>query len=164
MGYIEFGNKAAGMPWEFNDGGRKAAGYKGFAGDCAVRAMAIAMRRPYAEMYGELREANESYAATRRNRVAKVLRRRGSTPRNGNFTDVMHGVFKRHGWLWTPTMGIGTGCTVRMEHGNFGVGRYVLRVSRHFVAVIDGVAQDTHDPSRNGRRCVYGYWCEGSEQ
>jgi len=24
--------------------------------------------------------------------------------------------------------------------------------------VLDGVIHDTHDPSRGGRRCVYGYW------
>ncbi len=29
---------------------------------------------------------------------------------------------------------------------------------RHYTAVIDGVINDTHDPSREGTRCVYGYW------
>jgi hypothetical protein len=37
-------------------------------------------------------------------------------------------------------------------------GRLVVRVSRHMCAVIDGVIHDTHDPSRAGTRCVYGYW------
>jgi hypothetical protein len=31
-------------------------------------------------------------------------------------------------------------------------------VSRHAVAVIDGVIHDTYDCSRGGKRCVYGYW------
>jgi hypothetical protein len=31
-------------------------------------------------------------------------------------------------------------------------------VSKHYCAVIDGVIHDTSDPSRDGTRCVYGYW------
>jgi hypothetical protein len=37
-------------------------------------------------------------------------------------------------------------------------GRLIARCSRHLVAVIDGVIHDTHDSSRDGTRCVYGYW------
>lgn len=29
-----------------------------------------------------------------------------------------------------------------------------------YAAVVDGVVRDTHDPSRDGTRCVYGYWRE----
>lgn len=36
----------------------------------------------------------------------------------------------------------------------------VVRLSKHFTAVIDGVVHDTHDPSRDGTRCVYGIWRE----
>lgn len=28
----------------------------------------------------------------------------------------------------------------------------------HYTAVIDGIIHDTHDCSRDGSRCVYGYW------
>ena len=38
------------------------------------------------------------------------------------------------------------------------MGRLVVSLSRHWTAVIDGVIFDTHDPSRRGTRCVYGYW------
>jgi hypothetical protein len=31
-------------------------------------------------------------------------------------------------------------------------------VSRHMVAVIDGVVYDNHDSTRGGSRAVYGYW------
>ena len=37
-------------------------------------------------------------------------------------------------------------------------GRLIVSVSRHLCAVIDGVLYDTHDCSRSGTRCVYGYW------
>jgi hypothetical protein len=39
--------------------------------------------------------------------------------------------------------------------------RDVARLSRHLCAVVDGVVHDTFDPSRDGTRCVYGYWKEG---
>ena len=39
------------MDFVYNDGGRAAAGYKGRAGDCAVRAIAIATPKPYQEVY-----------------------------------------------------------------------------------------------------------------
>ena len=35
------------MNYKHNDGGRKAAGYKGVAGDCGARAMAIALQLDY---------------------------------------------------------------------------------------------------------------------
>lgn len=40
----------------YNDGGRAVAGYKGQAGDCVARAIAIASGRPYAEIYARLAE------------------------------------------------------------------------------------------------------------
>jgi len=65
---------------------------------------------------------------------------------------------KSFGWTWTATMGIGTGCTVHLADGELPMGTLIVSVSRHLVAVIDGVIQDTHDCSRGGTRCVYGYW------
>ncbi len=38
------------------------------------------------------------------------------------------------------------------------MGRLIVSVSKHMTAVIDGVIHDTHNPSRDGTRCVYGYW------
>jgi hypothetical protein len=37
-------------------------------------------------------------------------------------------------------------------------GTLIVKVSKHLSAVIDGVIQDTHNPSRGGTRCVYGYY------
>ena len=44
---------------EFNDGGRAAAGYKGQAGDCVVRSIAIVTGLPYQKVYNQLFKANE---------------------------------------------------------------------------------------------------------
>jgi hypothetical protein len=35
------------FPFQLNDGGRDAAGFKGGAGDCVVRSIAIAANLPY---------------------------------------------------------------------------------------------------------------------
>jgi hypothetical protein len=42
------------MPFVYDDGGRRAAGYRGDAGDCVVRALAIASQVPYATVYTAL--------------------------------------------------------------------------------------------------------------
>jgi folate-dependent phosphoribosylglycinamide formyltransferase PurN len=55
-------------------------------------------------------------------------------------------------------MNIGSGCTVHLRADELPGGTIVCQCSRHLVAVVDGVLQDTHDSSRSGTRCVYGYW------
>jgi hypothetical protein len=55
-------------------------------------------------------------------------------------------------------MQIGSGCTVHLKSNELPTGRLVVRCSKHVVAVIDGALHDNHDSSRNGTRCVYGYW------
>jgi hypothetical protein len=55
-------------------------------------------------------------------------------------------------------MRIGSGCTVHLRADELPPGRLIVNVSRHTVAVIDGVIHDTYDPSRDGTRCVYGYF------
>jgi hypothetical protein len=55
-------------------------------------------------------------------------------------------------------MSIGSGCTVHLRDGELPMGRLIVSVSLHLVAVIDGIIHDTHDCSRDGTRCVYGYW------
>jgi hypothetical protein len=62
------------------------------------------------------------------------------------------------GFEWVPTMRIGQGCRVHLRADELPMGSLVVEVSRHSTAVIDGVIHDKYDPSRNGKRCVYGYW------
>lgn len=38
----------------YSDGGRTEAGFKGSAGDCVCRAIAIATAKPYREVYDQL--------------------------------------------------------------------------------------------------------------
>lgn len=141
------------MRFEYNDGGRAAAGYKGEAGDCGARAIAIATRRPYQEVYDAIN------VLAKRERRGK-RKRKISTARDGVYVQTMHRYMEQIGWEWVPTMRIGSGCTVHMREDELPAGRLILRVSKHYCAVIDGIICDTYDPSREGTRCVYGYWKE----
>jgi hypothetical protein len=167
------------MPWRYHDGGRKAAGYTGATGDCVCRAIAIATGRSYAHVYASL---NELEAMTTRRRLTK------GSARTGVNKDVIRKYLTAAGWVFTPTMGIGTGCKVHLAPGELpvGGGPMIVSVSRHLTCVINGVIYDTHDPQRDplpifggervrdkdgqwrnpivaiqGGRCVYGYWRPG---
>ncbi|MGH2478016.1 MAG: hypothetical protein ACRDIL_22445 [Candidatus Limnocylindrales bacterium] len=59
-------------------------------------------------------------------------------------------------------MAIGSGWRVHLRADELPAGWLIVQLSGHVTAVIDGVVHDTHDPSRHGTRCVYGYWTRGS--
>lgn len=146
------------LAFHHNDGGRVAAGFQGGAGDCVVRAIAIAARLPYLQVYEDLRAANALYAVERNDKLARRLTAKGASPRNGNHRNVFHSYILSHGFDWVPTMKVGAGCQVHMRANELPTGRLIVKVSKHLTAVIDGVIQDTHNPSRAGSRCVYGYY------
>ena len=169
------------MKFVYDDGGRKEEGYKGHAGDCVCRAIAIVGGIPYGLVYAELAHG------TANERKTKHSKNSGSrTARNGIFTSRkwFKDYMRRLGFRWVPTMQVGSGCKVHLTDGELPNGRLVVAVSKHYTAVIDGVIHDTYDPQReahcgvpdhgqalrsgetrqNGwinsiqRRCVYGYW------
>lgn len=134
----------------YDDGGRRAAGYKGRSGDCVTRAIAIAAVLPYQTVYDAI------------NATAQRERPRKGNVRSSAREGVHKGTSKRYlaslGATWTPTMGIGTGCTTHLREDELPMGRLVVSLSGHYAAVINGVLRDTSDCSREGTRCVYGYW------
>lgn len=140
-----------------SDGGRVAAGFKGEAGDCATRAIAIATGMPYLDVYDKLNEIGQ--------RERTGCRKRGrSHARTGVWRFAMHRFMESIGWKFTATMHIGSGCKVHVRADELPAGRLVLSLSRHYAAVIDGVLHDSHDSSRDGTRCVYGYWSKGESR
>jgi hypothetical protein len=155
-----------GIAFAQDDGGRGAAGFKGSAGDCVCRAIAIATDKPYREVYEELTARttawlDEPARGKRQRRAKERANRSGASPRNGVWPEVSRRYLADLGWSWVPTMSIGSGCTVHVRAGELPPGRLILKLSGHFAAVIDGVLHDTHDCSRGGTRCVYGYWQRG---
>lgn len=140
------------IEWVRHDGGRAAAGFRGATGDCATRAIAIAAQLDYRDVYDRINEL------ARRERTGK-RKRTVSNARLGVHRVTMHRLLVEElGATWTPTMTIGSGCTVHVRADELPAGRLVLNLSRHFAAVLDGVLYDNHDCSRGGTRCVYGYW------
>jgi len=164
------------MEFNYNDGGRSAAGYKGKTGDCVCRSICIATGLPYQKIYDELAKGNAMQ------RKSKHTAKKGKTAAHGInttrkwFKDYM----KSLGFEWVATMGIGTGCKVHLIADELPKGRLVVCVSKHMTAVIDGVINDTYNPCRAdssgiagswmkvengietrgtiGERCVYGYY------
>lgn len=143
------------MRFEFNDGGRSAAGYKGFAGDCVCRSICIAAGLPYQQVYDRLTAGKASQRKGKdKSRKWHTSARDGVYVKRKWFQEYM----KQLGFLWVPTMAVGQGCKVHLREEELPKGRLVVAVSRHYTAVIDGVIHDNHNPDRDGQRCVYGYF------
>jgi hypothetical protein len=139
------------MDFVFHDGGRAAAGYKGKTGDCVTRSIAIATGKPYQEVY----DALNLLAQTERKGKRK---RKRSNSRTGVFRKTYQCYLESLGWRWLSTMSIGSGCRVHLLALELPPGPLIVKVSRHLTAVIDGILYDTHNCSRGGTRCVYGYF------
>ncbi len=139
------------MEFVFHDGGRAAAGYQGKTGDCVARSIAIATERTYKEVYDALNRFAQAERITKR-------KRRRSSSRTGVYRLTYQAYLESLGWRWTSTMSIGSGCKIHLRPSELPRGPLIVKVSRHLTAVIDGVLYDTHDCSRGGTRCVYGYF------
>lgn len=147
--------RMGGIKFKYNDGGRAAAGYKGHTGDCVCRAIAIATGKPYQEIYDALAEGNVSQRKTKHSKKPRQrTAANGINTRRKWFNDYMQSL----GFKWVPTMLVGQGCKVHLRSDELPKGRLVVNVSKHFTTMIDGVINDTYDPSRMGKRCVYGYY------
>ena len=132
------------MEFVYDDGGRSKY-FKGETRDCVVRAIAIATGKDYKEVYDYI------YKYT------------GKSPRTGVSKKNTRKILKHYGFEWVPTMLVGQGCKVHLCKEELPRGTIIVSVSKHIVCVKDGVVYDTRDCSRNGRRCVYGYFTKGGE-
>lgn len=135
----------------FNDGGREEAGFSGITGDCAARALAIAAQIPYIDAYNLINQAAQGERCGKRKRGI-------SNARTGVYGATIRRLMAKLGWQWVSCMGIGTGCKVHLRAEELPPGRLICVVSKHYCAVIDGVLHDLYDCSREGTRCVYGYF------
>ena len=150
------------LEFKMDDGGRAAAGYKGKTGDCVVRSIAIVTGLSYQKIYDDLYQANEVFRTTSKTKLARGLKRKNDSPRTGTHRAVLKKYLLELGWDWTPTMFIGQGCKVHLKKGELPSGNIIVSCSKHITAVKDGVLHDSYDCSRNGTRCVYGYWSKSN--
>lgn len=138
------------MEFKFNDGGRSQY-FKGFTGDCVTRAIAIATGLDYKKVYDDLNEL------AKKEKIGK--RKRGkSNSRTGVYKNTFRKYLEGIGWKFVPTMKIGSGCQVHLRSEELPSGTIICSVSHHLCCVIDGVLNDTSDCTRDGNRCVYGYF------
>jgi hypothetical protein len=148
----------------YSDGGRKAAGFPdNKRSDCVVRAIAIATGIAYAEVYKAIGEGQEAQRSSRR--LPRGSRRgwapdQGVAVRRKWFAEYMTSL----GWEFIATMRIGSGCRVHLRADELPSEPIICSVSRHYVAVINGVIHDTGNPDRDGTRCVYGYWIRRNQK
>lgn len=144
------------MDFVYNDGGR-AKYFKGSSGDCVTRAISIATGKDYKDVY----DLVNSYA--KKERVGK--RKKGiSDARTGVYKNTVYRILTDLGYKWIPTMGFGTGCQVHLKKEELPSGTIIVRLSKHLTTVVDGVINDTYNPSRNGCRCVYGYYIKDEKK
>lgn len=132
------------LEFKYNDGGRSKYYTATKVGDCVVRAISIASGEDYKKVY-DFASKSEKDAGRKR------------SARNGVST--FRKVASHFGGVWHPLSGIGSGCKAHLCKDEIPMtGNIVCQVSKHLTAVIDGVINDTYDCSREGTRCVYGYW------
>lgn len=143
-------SKSSTPAFVYDDGGRAQAGFKGKTSDCVCRSLAIITQIPYEQVYDQIRTFLNSQP---NRRSAKP-----SSPRTGVSKADTQRLMQHYGGIWHPTMQIGKGCTVHLRQSELPAGRLIVNLTRHVAAVIDGQVHDNHDCSRNGTRCVYGYW------
>jgi hypothetical protein len=140
---------------QYDDGGREAAGFKGRAGDCVVRALAIATGTDYRKVYDYCRnrmrsrytisdETRERLSDAQLKRV-KQRYTRWASPRTGVPSTVYEPWLKDRGFRKRK---VKERMLLRDMPCEFGT-VYVVRVRRnghrngHLVAVIDGTIHDT---------------------
>lgn len=140
------------VDYRYDDGGRADAGFKGSTGDCGVRAAAIVTGVPYKLVYTQLQTLQTAYNAKKRH-----TKQSHASVRNGVWKEVMDMFMRSHGWHWVPLAAIG-GAVVRVEDcaARWPTGRVVMRLARHFSALVDGVNRDTWQ--QIGPKRVYGVW------
>lgn len=140
------------MKFVYSDGGRSKY-FKGEADDCVCRAICNATGLDYKLVYDMINQ----FAKAERKSKRKTGK---SSARNGVYKNTTKKVIEDWlGWEWVPTMHIGEGCTVHLREGELlEYHPIIVQVSRHLTCVHNGVIYDTFDCSRDGNRCVYGYW------
>lgn len=130
--------------YQYSDGGREAAGLKSKT-DCGIRAVAIACDMPYQDARKLLKEY-----AQRGKQGSRMISK-------GVYKEDMDAALRSLGWRWVkaPTF------EGRKARYSDIPGTAIVRMAKHYAAVIDGVLYDSWDSST---KMVYGYWAKEAAQ
>jgi len=140
------------MEFNFNDGGRSKY-FKNTGRDCVTRAIAIASGMDYLEVFNKITELKWKAGYNK-----SALH--GVNTRSKWFRSQM----QKWGWKWTQ---VKTYERVSLDSPKFNNGNVIISLQHHYVALIDGVINDTYNPdqpkqrglrSESGKRIVLGYW------
>ena len=101
-------NEEAMKHYQFNNGGSQWA----TRGDCAIRAVAIALELDYVKVLNEFRKLMEG--------------KYDKQPYQGTPKEIVKKFLKEKGWKWTPTMSRGSGCKVHLKPNELPSGRICL--------------------------------------
>lgn len=148
----------SGLPWSYDDGGRAEAGFKGTAGDCVTRAIAVATGIAYKTVYDELAQGMKalwSYRAEREKNPARVERYRKRavvSARNGVSDPVWKKFLKARGWVEIKLPRDSRLSDLPTSQ------MIIVRLRKHLVAVDRGVLLDTYDSSYGYDRLAFHYW------
>ena len=116
--------------FEYDDGGRIAAGYKGHTGDCVIRAIAIATGQEYKPLY-------KRFAALNKVRYGKATGRDGVSSKD--YVPVLEelGFARVQNRRGKPLL---TFTEAYKQYGNC-----IVSTTKHIAAIIDGNLRDTYD-------------------
>ena len=107
-----------------NDGGRVASGFTGKAGDCVVRPISTATELLTISNDADPTWINATMPKTKGRKTAGI-----HSAANGIYTESVH--FKRYmvqlGFMWVPTMTVGSGCLVHLRAVELPKGRTITR-------------------------------------
>ena len=156
------------MEFRYSDGGRSNYFKTENVRDCVCRAICNATGKDYKEVY----DAINNLAKSER----KGTKKRGvSSARDGVYKETIRKYLESIGWVWHPTMQIGSGCKVHLCKEELPSGILIVNISKHTTCVKDGVLYDTYNCSIDkytdwntgkyveveDKRCVYGYFTKG---
>ena len=140
------------MKYQYNDGGRAAAGFKGTTRDCGCRAFAIATGFDYEKVYQELSDINihkNKVLVWKNGEYVRKTRRKKKTARHGISRKALRQLCVKYGWEYID-MPIYSATINDLPKGTV-----IAEQDRHIVTVIDNIAQDTWDSTK---KVVFGYW------
>lgn len=155
------------MDWEYNDGGRSNY-FKGDAGDCVTRAIAIATGQDYKQVYEEVSKRSKLETAKQ---LKKHRNGKRSSARNGVFKETWKKYLDDLGWKKHSTSGGRKGVSCHLNDSELPKGTLIVQIAKHLTCVKDGILHDTYDCSKisyidqwtgetvtNSNRAVYAYW------